>query len=69
MIDNGVARARPDQPWISAKENKGARGGFGIGREVWCRMLDRSQALSIRTGMAHFILHQQPLGCIEYAPG
>ena len=22
LIDNGVARARLDQPWISAKENK-----------------------------------------------
>ena len=54
LIDNGVARARLDQPWISAKENKGVCDGFGIGREVCCRMLDRSQPLFPRTEMATF---------------
>ena len=46
LIDNGVARSRLDQPWISVKENKGVCGGFGIGRDVCCRMLGRNQAIS-----------------------
>ena len=54
LINNGVARARLDQPWISAKENEGVCGGFGIGREVCFRMLDRNQVLFIRTDMATF---------------
>ena len=45
MINHGVARARLDQPWISAKENEEVCGGFGIGRKVLFRMLDRSQGL------------------------
>ena len=39
LIDNGVARSRLEQPWISMQENKGVCGGFGIGRDVCCRML------------------------------
>ena len=54
LIDNGVARARLDQPWISAKENRGVCGGFGIGREVCFRMLDRNQALFLRTEIATY---------------
>ena len=53
LIVNGMARARLDQPWTSATENKGVCRGFGIGREVCCRMLDRSQALFLRTLLRH----------------
>ena len=52
LIDSGVAGARLDQPWISAKEKEG--GGFGIGCEVCFRMLDTSQVHLIRTEMATF---------------
>ena len=52
LINNGVARARLDQPWISAKENEGVYGGFGIGRVVCFRILDMSKALFIGTELA-----------------
>jgi hypothetical protein len=55
LIDNGVARFKLDQPWISAKENKMVCGGFGIGCEVvCCRMLGRNEALFLRIEMATF---------------
>ena len=55
LIDNGVARFKLDQQWISAKENKMVCGGFGIGCEVvCCRMLGRNEALFVRTEMATF---------------
>ena len=38
LTDSGVARSRLDQLWISAKENKGVCGGFGIG--VRCLLPD-----------------------------
>ena len=52
LIGNCVSRARFDQPWISAKENEGVSGGFGIGCEVCFRMLDMNRALFCRTEMA-----------------
>ena len=52
LIDNGVARFKLDQPWISAEENKMVCGGFGISCEVvCCRMLGRNEALFLRTEM------------------